>query len=46
MNTLELNVQELSFPDLSQIDGGLHWGWYAGAFGLGLGLGVATVMMA
>lgn len=43
MNTLELNVQELTVNDSMLIEGGLAWYWYAGAFTVGVGLGIATI---
>ena len=48
MNLENLNLVELSAQEVQEVEGGmfLHWGWYAGAFGLGFGAGTAIVLYA
>ncbi|UPZ18002.1 class IIb bacteriocin, lactobin A/cerein 7B family [Flavobacterium humidisoli] len=48
MNLQNLNLVELNAQEVKEIDGGfmLHWGWYAGAFGLGFATGTAIYMSA
>jgi hypothetical protein len=48
MNLEKLNLVELNAQEVEQTEGGLflHWGWYAGAFGLGFATGTAMVLSA
>ena len=48
MNLENLNLVELNVQEVQEVEGGmfLHWGWYAGAFGLGFGAGTAIVLYA
>ena len=46
MKNLEnYGVVSLDAKEMKETDGGmfLHWGWYAGAFGLGLGTAAVIV---
>ncbi len=44
MNNSELNVQEFSLTESIQIEGGIAWGWYVAALGLGVCTGIGIRM--
>jgi len=48
LNLENLGVVELNAQEVQEVEGGilLHWGWYAGAFGLGFATGTAIYMNA